>query len=148
MRKIALTMAGAALCAMAPSAAIAQSTVSTISGTLVVQKGNGPVLSCNATIGLDGASPETSNNVTSISLTGGGILQLCTTVQFPNVPHSIVQSGGDFDVIDVYADTTITAGDCFGDLEGTVSGGVVTLNASLPEVDPGTGDCTVSGSLS
>ena len=49
---------------------------------------------------------------------------------------------------DVYADTTITAGDCFGDLTGTISGGVVTINDILEEVDPGTGDCSIDGSLS
>lgn len=143
MRKIALTMAGAALCALSPTVALAQSA---ISGTVVVQKGSGPQLTCTATAGLDGSTPETSTQVTSLSLSGS--FGLCSTVQFPNVPHDISQGGGDFTVEGVYADTTITPGDCFGDLDGTVSSGVVSLNATLPEVDSGTGDCTIAGSLS
>ena len=69
-------------------------------------------------------------------------------MQFPSVPHSITQGGGAFQVNDVFADTTFTAGDCRGDLTGTISGGVVTVNDILEEVDPGTGDCTIAGSLS
>ena len=133
----------AALCALAPSAANAQSTVSTISGSVKVQKGNGPRLTCTATIGLDGATPATSSNVTSISLSGF----LCGTVQFPNTPHSITQSGGSFTVNDVYADTTFTPGDCEGDISGTLSGGTVSVNASLPQVSSG-GACTIVGTLS
>lgn len=144
MKRISLMIAGAALCALAPAPAMAQST---ISGTLLVQKGSGPQLSCSATIGLDGSSPSTSTQVTSVVLTGG-LFGLCSTVQFPGVPNAISQGGGLFTVIDLFADTTFTAGDCRGDLTGTISGGVVSFSAVLPEVDPGTGDCTISGSLS
>lgn len=144
MKRFAMMVAGAAFCALAPTPAMAQST---ISGVLTVQKGTGPQLSCNATIGLDGSSPSTSTQVTSISLTGG-LLGLCATVQFPNVPNAISQGGGLFTVVDLFADTTLTAGDCRGDLTGTISGGVVSFSAVLPEVDPGTGDCTIAGSLS
>ena len=147
MKGIVSLAAGVALCALAPSAANAQSTVSTISGTVTVQKGSGPRLTCTATIGLDGAPPATSNNVTSISLTGGGLLQLCRTVQFPNTPHSITQGGGTFTVNDVYADTTFTPGDCEGDIAGTLSGGTVSVNATLPQVSSG-GACTIVGTLS
>ena len=144
MKNIALIAAAAALCVFTPATAMAQST---ISGTVTVQKGTGPLLTCTATAGLDGSSPSTSTQVTSLSLTGG-FLGLCATVQFPNVPHNITQGGGVFQVDDVYADTTITAGDCFGDLTGTISGGVVTINDILEEVDLGTGDCSIDGSLS
>jgi hypothetical protein len=144
MKKIALMAAAAALCAFVPATAMAQST---ISGTVTVQKGNGPQLTCTATAGLNGSTPSTSTQVTSLSLTGG-FLGLCATVQFPSVPHSITQGGGAFQVNDVFADTTFTAGDCRGDLTGTISGGVVTVNDILEEVDPGTGDCTIAGSLS
>lgn len=146
MKKIALIAAGAALCALAPATAMAQST---ITGTVTVQKGeDGPELTCTATAGLDGDTPETSTEVTSLSLVGG-LLGLCATVQFPDVPHTITQGGSNFTVNDVFADTTFTAGDCEGDLVGTVSGGVVTFNnAVLPEVDLNTGDCTIDGSLS
>ncbi|WP_338447312.1 hypothetical protein V5F89_05900 [Pelagerythrobacter marensis] len=143
MRGFALLAAGAALCAL-PATAMAQS--STISGTVQVQKGTGPQLTCTATVGLNGSTPETSTQVTSLSLSGS--FGLCSTVQFPNVPHSITQGGGNFTVNDVYARTYITGGDCEGDLAGTVSNGVVSVNAVLPEVDPGTGDCTVIGTLS
>lgn len=143
MKKIALAAACAAF-ALAPTAAMAQA--STISGTVTVQKGTGPQLSCTATIGLDGSTPETSTQVTSISLTGS--FGLCSTVQFPEVPDDIVQGGGDFTVVNVFADTTFTNGDCRGDLEGTVSNGVVSVNAVLPEVEAGTGDCTIVGSVS
>ncbi len=95
---------------------------------------------------LDGATPETSTEVTSLTLTGSQ--GFCETVQFPNVPHSITQGGGAFQVNGVFADTTITPGDCFGDLTGTVSGGVVTFNDILDEVVASTGDCTIDGSLS
>ncbi len=143
MRKFALMAAATALCALVPATAMAQST---ISGTVTVQKGNGPQLMCTATAGLNGSSPSTSTQVTSLSLTGS--LGFCETVQFPNVPHSITQGGGAFQVNGVFADTTITPGDCFGDLTGTISGGVVTINDILEEVDLGTGDCTIAGSLS
>ena len=143
MRKTALIMAGAALCALAPTAAMAQST---LTGMLSVQKGTGPELECFAEIDIDGDTPETSTQVTGISLTGG-LLGFCASVQFPSVPDDIVQGGGSFTVEDVYADTTITEGDCEGDLVGSVSGGVVTLNTTLPEVTGG-GDCTINGSVS
>lgn len=68
MKNIALVAAGLALGALSPTSAMAQST---ISGTLIYQKGNGPVLDCNVTIGLDGASPSTSTQVTSITFAGG-----------------------------------------------------------------------------
>ena len=145
MKGLVTLAAGAALCAVVPSAAIAQSTVSTISGTVQVKKGNGPQLTCTATIGLDGATPATSSNVTSISLSGS--FGLCSTVQFPNTPHSITQGGGTFTVNDVYADTTFTPGDCEGDIAGTLSGGTVTVNATLPQVTSG-GSCKIVGSLS
>lgn len=58
MKKISAIAASVALCAVAPATAFAQS--STISGTVQVQKGSGPVLTCTATAGLDGATPETS----------------------------------------------------------------------------------------
>lgn len=143
MKGLVTLAAGAALCAVAPSAAIAQSTVSTISGTVQVQKGSGPQLTCTATIGLDGATPATSSNVTSISLSGF----LCGTVQFPNTPHSITQSGSSFTVNNVYADTTITPGDCEGAITGTLSGGTVSVNATLPQVTSG-GACRIVGNLS
>tara|TARA_B100000749_G_scaffold279825_1_gene273727 strand:- start:780 stop:1220 length:441 start_codon:yes stop_codon:yes gene_type:complete len=146
MKGIVSLAAGVALCALAPNAANAQSTVSTITGTVTVQKGSGPELDCTATIGLDGATPATSSNVTSISLSGG-FLGLCATVQFPNTPHSITQGGGTFTVNDVYADTTFTPGDCEGDIAGTISGGTVSVNASLPQVSSG-GACTIVGTLS
>lgn len=146
MKRIALIAASAALCAVAPTAAWAQS--STISGTVTVQKGTGPQLTCTATATLDGSSPSTSTEVTGFTLTGG-FLGLCATVQFPNTPHSITHGPGSaFTVNNVYADTTFTPGDCEGNLTGTLSGGVVSVNAVLDEVDPGTGDCTVVGSLS
>lgn len=144
MRGFALMAAGAALSAL-PATAMAQS--STISGTVQVQKGTGPQLTCTATADLNGPTPETSTEVTGFTLSGG-LFGLCATVQFPNTPHTITQGGGNFTVDDVYADTTFTAGDCQGDLTGTVSAGVVSVNAVLPEVDPGTGDCTVVGTLS
>lgn len=144
MKKTVLMAAAAAFCALAPAAAMAQSSVT---GTVDVQKGSGPLLTCAATIGLNGSSPSTSTQVTSITLTGG-TLGLCATVQFPNVPHSITQGGGAFQVNNVFADTTITAGDCQGNLTGTISGGVITINDILEEVDPGTGDCTIDGSVS
>ena len=146
MKGIVSLAAGVALCALAPNAANAQSTVSTITGTVTVQKGSGPELDCTATIGLDGATPATSSNVTSISLSGG-FLGLCATVQFPNTPHSITQGGGTFTVNDVYADTTFTPCDCEGDIAGTISGGTVSVNASLPQVSSG-GACTIVGTLS
>ena len=144
MKKFALMAAGAALCALAPTVAMAQS--STISGSVDVQKGSGPALTCNATVTLNGPTPATSTQVTGFTLTGG-FLGLCASVQFPNTPHTVTQGGGSFVVNDLYADTTFTPGDCAGDLAGTLSGGVVTVNAVLPEVTGG-GDCTVVGSLS
>ncbi|MDZ3833383.1 MAG: hypothetical protein U0S50_16445 [Sphingopyxis sp.] len=144
MKNIPFIAAAAAFFSLTPAVAMAQSTVS---GTVTVQKGTGPLLTCTATIGLNGSSPSTSTQVTSMSLTGG-TLGLCATVQFPNVPHSITQGGGAFQVNDVFADTTITAGDCRGNLTGTISGGVITINDILEEVDAGTGDCTIDGSVS
>lgn len=144
MNKFALMAVGAAFCTLAPAAAMAQST---ISGTVTVQKGTGPLLICTATAGLNGSGPATSTQLTSLVLTGSG--GLCSTVQFPNVPRPIVQTATTFTIVDLFADTTVTPGDCRGDLVGTISGGVVSHNnAVLPEVDSGTGDCVIDGSLS
>lgn len=147
---ISIAAAGLAV-ALAP-AATAQTFVTTpgtytYSGSgVLVQKGNGPQLTCDLSFDItnDGSSITADNPV----LTGN--FGFCDTVVFVSTPYTVTVSGLTVSLLGVYADTTITPGDCAGTLTATYSSGPETLdfNAILPEVGSGTGDCTVQGAIS
>jgi hypothetical protein len=143
MKRLLLTTAGVVLCALAPTVSMAQS--STISGDLYVGKQVHP-FHCTAVVELDGPTPETSTQIVSFTLMGG-LMGQCWAMMIPNAPHDITQAGGEFTVRNFYIDT-VSPGDCEGDLTGTVDGGVVSFNTTLPSVTASTSDCTIVGSLS
>jgi hypothetical protein len=151
MMKI-LSTAAAALAFMASQTASAQ-TFATTPGTytfagsgVLVQKGSGPLLSCDLSVTI-------VNNGSTITATPSltGFFGFCDTVVFTGAPYNVVVSGSNVTLQSVYADTTITPGDCAGDITASWAGGspeTLTVNTTLPAVSSGTGDCTISGVIS
>lgn len=138
----------------------------TFQGTVTVQKGAGPILNClaTATFVVPEAAPDVHGAFShGHSLTGPTTLSIgpgdagCATIQIVSNPHNSSSTtsptGQDPVVIDdVDVDTTITPGDCFGDLNATVvpdylGGPGLEVDTILPEVGMGTGDCTIIGTL-
>lgn len=121
----------------------------TMYGVVTVQKNDGPVLDCDVAVTFDYVSGPIIiiKKVTNIVLTGSA--GFCETFQFPDDPWEIDYDVGtyNFTIKDIFADTTITAGDCFGDLTAVWNGVNYDVNGVLPEVDPGTGVCVISGYL-
>lgn len=147
-----ISAAATALAFMASQTAYAQTFVTTpgtyvYSGSgVLVQKGNGPLLSCDLSVTI-------VNNGSTITATPSlsGFFGFCSTVVFTGSPYNVVVSGSTVTFQNVYADTTITPGDCYGDITATWDAGPpenLTVNTTLPEVDPNTGDCTIAGNIS
>lgn len=142
----------AALALLAPHAASAQ-TFTTTPGTytfsgsgVLVQKGSGPLLSCTLSVDITNSGSAITADNTSLTGSGG----FCNTVVFVGQPYNVTVSGSTVSFSAVYADTTITPGDCAGTLTATFTAGppeTLTVNTTLPEVDPGTGDCTINGAI-
>lgn len=147
-----LIIAAAALTVAIPQAVSAQ-TFTTTPGTYTfsgsgvqVRKGLGPQLTCDLSVDITNSGGViTAGN---IILTGFG--GFCDTVVFLNEPYNVTVSGPNVSFSGVYADTTITPGDCAGTLTATFSAGppeTLTVNTTLPEVDAGTGNCTINGAI-
>lgn len=139
---VALTFAGSA---SAQTFTTTPGTYTFSGNGVVVQKGSGPVLSCFLSIDVtnSGGTITAGNPI----LTGSG--GFCDTVVFQNTPWPVTVSGSTVSFSGVYADTTITPGDCSGTITATYSGPseTLTLNTILPEVGAGTGNCTVNGAI-
>lgn len=128
------------------------------SSNVSVQKGTGLQLTCFMSIDIvrDGSGVVTAQN----PVMTGGFFNLCNTVVFQNTPWTVTNVGTNlWELSGIYVDTTVTAGDCQGKLVATFSAGppeTLTVNtgfttpprSTLEEVDPGTGDCKISGTLS
>ena len=133
----------------------------TFSGTVQVQKGSGPVLNCAATVvvTVPNAAPDAHGSAShghsataNVSLAMGDLG--CITVGITSNPHTVSATGSgtgaQVTIANVYADTTITPGDCAGNLTATFANGTpdtLTVATTLPAVTPGTGDCTIDGVL-
>lgn len=145
-----LSATAAALAFMVSQTAYAQSfntpgTYVFEGGGVLVQKGSGPLLSCDLRV-------EIVNDGTTITATPSltGFFGFCSTVVFNNAPYNVVVSGSSVTFQNVYADTTITPGDCSGDITATWDAGPpenLTVSTTLPEVTASTGDCTISGNI-
>lgn len=132
----------------------------TLTGNVTVQKGTGPVLNCVATVNFQTppAPPpyDPTAVVATIAIDPGD--PGCATIQLWSGPYPVTYDGGtgtppwpvSFTVKNIYADTTITPGDCAGDIRADYLGGGVWQinNQVMSEVDYNTGDCTVDGFLS
>ena len=136
----------------------------TFQGTVTVQKGAGPILNClaTATFVVPEAAPDVHGAFShGHSLTGPTTLSIgpgdpgCATIRIVSNPHTSSSTtsptGQDPVVINnVDVDTTITPGDCFGNLHATVVPGAppaLEVDTVLPAVVAGTGDCTIIGAL-
>lgn len=142
----------AALALAAPYSASAQTFASTpgtytFSGSgVLVQKGSGPLLTCDLSVDITNSGGVITASNTSLT----GFFGLCNTVVFLNEPYAVTVSGSNVSFSAVYADTTITPGDCAGTLTATFSAGppeTLTVNTTLPEVGAGTGNCTINGAI-
>lgn len=141
---IALTFAGSA---SAQTFTTTPGTYTFSGAGVFVQKGSGPLLQCFLSIDItnSGGTVTAGNPI----LTGSG--GFCDTVVFQNTPWPVTVSGSDVSFSGVFADTTITPGDCSGTITATFSSGppeTLTLATTLPEVGAGTGDCTINGAIS
>ena len=159
-----LSIAAASLALVAAQSASAQSFTTTLNTTftydgmsVLVQKGGGPVLTCTLSIDIinDGTTIEASNPV----LTGFG--GACDTVDFLNAPWTVTSLGANLWRVgtagtadEIFVDTTITPGDCKGDLVLEYLGGDAFLidtgfttppRSTIPEDVVGSGDCKVDG---
>ena len=137
---------------IAAPAAIAQSPHSypwTLTGVVTVQKGAGPILTCGVEVVLDLVGTPAVKKATSITLTDV-IDPRCASVIFENDPYDTTYDPitHDLTIHGIYANTTITTGDCEGDLvaEWDDIGGKYDVSGSLPEALSG-GDCTVAGEI-
>ncbi|WP_148650879.1 hypothetical protein [Sphingopyxis granuli] len=124
-------------------------------GTVLVQKGSGPLLACVGTANGFTASTNSLDGPTSISITAGDAGCVTIFIQSSN-PHLVDKPNGDglgkqYIIKNVYVNTTITPGDCVGDIETTLSqdagGPYLDVNATLAPGTPGTGACTIVGKL-
>lgn len=143
MKKYIISMMSVTALLGAVTANAQPSAPTSFSGTGTVQKGTGTPLSCTISVSLSG-----SFATVAISPGDPG----CATVILKNGPHPVTYHGpweSDFTVHDIFADTTITPGNCEGDLTAVlVAPGIWSINDSLNEVDPGTGHCTINGFVS
>lgn len=105
-----------------------------LTGTVVAEKGI--ILTCDLVLTLDAAA-----NQGSIAMNPGDAN--CAALNFNNMPYTTTYSGGvlTFQNVDV---TTITLGDCAGDISGTWDGSTLTIDSFLPAKTAGP-DCTVIG---
>ena len=112
------------------------------SGIVSMQKGTGPELDC----------------VVVMTFNETGPVNIRIDAEFPDPCATIILDEEDYefdfdhftgqlDVYDVYANTTITTGDCAGDLVATKVGSTIFVDDVLPQVTTG-GDCVLAGSLS
>lgn len=108
-----------------------------LTGQVVATKGI--TLECDIVLTLDASANEGS-----IALNPGD--DNCSLLEFNNQPYTTTYSGGVLTFQNVNV-TTITAGDCAGNISGSWSGTTLTINSFLP---PATGGppCTVVGSAS
>ena len=150
MRKLLSTVAVAgALCLSGAVQAQPTSYPHTIYGLVEVQKGNGPLLECILAVTFDYVSPPTpaEKKITNVQLLEGD--DYCPSVQFPGGPWSFVYDPitHNFTIPNIFADTTVTPGDCEGSVTAVWNSTEYDINAILPAVDSGTGDCTIIGVL-
>jgi hypothetical protein len=166
MKKLVST-AVAALALVSAGSASAQTFASTpgsytFSGSSVkVQKGNGPVLTCTMSIDII----NTSGTITADNPVLTGNFGFCDTVVLMGQAWPVSSSGPTYTVGDaitdpVYADTTITPGDCQGVIPAdysalgttedlTIDFGFPTspIASTMPQVSSG-GPCKIDGTIS
>lgn len=118
------------------SSAMAQAAPNgTLTGAVTASKGI--TLNCTLTLNLDAA-----NNTGTIALTAGDAL--CGALNFNSQPYTTSYSGGvlTFHNVDV---TTVSIGDCAGNISGTWDGSVLIIdNATLPAKTAGA-PCKIDG---
>lgn len=115
------------------------------SGAVDVYKGISLTCNLTLTVNVDAAG----TGATATPALSGGTLGLCSTITFSNTPYTVSYSGGVLTLHNVYADT-ITSGDCAGNISASWDDSTNTIdivNAVLPEVDAGTGDCIINGPI-
>ncbi|MCG2840132.1 hypothetical protein L6Q21_03920 [Sandaracinobacter sp. RS1-74] len=125
--------------------AVAASSVAhagTYTGAVTVSKGL--TFTCDATVDL-----YSTPGKALLTISPGD--PLCSFLNITSNPHNYTESGGVLTIHGIRVET-ITLGNCYGDLSGTVTtnpDGSKTLNIADtidPEI-PGTGGCSVNGEL-
>lgn len=120
--------------------------------SVAVQKGNGPLLSCNLSISI--VNDGTDIYAESVDIDGD--FGLCFTISFGNVHWPVTVSGSTVRIDNIHVNTNITPGDCAGFLDATFSTGSTAEQlfletgfytpSTLPQVFSG-GDCKIDGIL-
>lgn len=117
-------------------------------GSLVVQKGMGPVLTCAVTVTANVTSATSATATASIAPGDLG----CITVSFTGAPYAITWNAGPPETVtlkNVYVNTSITPGNCKGDITATfndTTNDALVVNTSIPQDTTG-GACTMRGTL-
>lgn len=106
-------------------------------GAVVATKGI--VLNCDLVLTLDAAA-----NTADIDLNPGD--PNCAALVFNNEPYATTYANGVLTVLDVDV-TTITLGDCAGDISASWDGSTLTIDTTLPAKTAGP-PCTIVGSAS
>lgn len=146
MRKTFVAIASAAaLCGATSASADTWSPSGSwqLSGPVTVSKGLtlGCTLTINGTVPAGGATASATPSLSGF---------LCGTVSFNNAPYvAELQSDGTTLTLYDVSVNTITSGGCSGNISGQWNNAAKTLtvNTTLPETTPGTGDCTIVGTL-
>lgn len=144
MRKTFVAIAAAAaLCGATSASADTWSPTGAwqMAGSVTVSKG----LTLNCTLTINATTDGSTTNATP-SLSGF----LCGSVSFNNTPYlAELQSDGTTLTLYNVSVNTITSGGCSGDISGQWNNvaKTLTVNTTLPETTPGTGDCTIVGTL-
>ncbi len=135
LNKLALISSAVISTAFFGSSAMAQTAPNgTLTGVVVATKGI--TLTCDLTLTLDAA-----NNKGSIAMTAGDTN--CAALQFNSMPYTTSYSGGVLTLHNVDV-TTITLGDCYGNISGSWDGTTLTIDSFLPAKTAGPA-CTVVG---
>ncbi|HET6538185.1 MAG TPA: hypothetical protein VFG34_08735 [Sphingopyxis sp.] len=120
-------------------------------GLVTVQKGSGPILDCTLYVEVD--NPGSGATTTGRAKLDTPAHPACPYIVLVGMPYEVDYDAGLPETLTfraVYAETPLTPGDCSGDITAVLNDGTddsLDINALLPEVLPGTGDCTIVGNL-
>ena len=113
-----------------------------MSGTVIVAKG----LEFECVLGMNFSPSGTDPNSGSVTISLSPGDDRCTALKFENNPYSYAYNPTNHEVTVYSVDvTTITFGNCFGNISADYDGTGLLINAMLPTATPPSPDCYVVG---
>ena len=142
MKNIALSLMATAMLVGSSGSALAQDVIDNYGGVVTLQKGDGPILECEV-----GVSLNYTTNKASLAIIPLDDEDPCRTIIITSNLHNFSDISSVVTISAVYANTTITPGDCFGNLVLAKGSGTLTASsATLPQVSSG-GSCVINGTV-